>query len=244
MKVYVNHISGIDDAITSMYMSKRTWTRELEENIRQTCHGILDWQGKMRDNFDEFITAKQVSDFEKWMDSLTKWSRKHITMLRYIDISVTVNGLHRGGQDDWDSHAKRFDNRIIRASTRLATFGNEMSDFYKGKIIPTDEVIKELELIIPNEIIHNGYTYIKTTNGFIREDLKDDKDVKRGLYMMSIPSDFIFKINLTEFGHVYKERNNDSTANPEVKECCESIADQIEKFNRWFTRELLMAIKN
>ena len=34
MKVYVNKITGIDDAIVSMFMSKRSWTRELEEDIQ------------------------------------------------------------------------------------------------------------------------------------------------------------------------------------------------------------------
>ena len=31
MKVYLNEITGLADALTSMYMSKRSWTRELEE---------------------------------------------------------------------------------------------------------------------------------------------------------------------------------------------------------------------
>ena len=63
--------------------------------------------------------------------------RKHITVLRYIDISIMTEGLHRAGQDDIDAHARRFDNRIIRSSTRLAEFSDgEMSDY-----IPTDDEI-------------------------------------------------------------------------------------------------------
>ena len=51
-------------------------------------------------------------------------------MLDFVTISVTVEGIHRAGQDDWDAHAKRFDNRIIRSSTRLADFSEgEMSDY-------------------------------------------------------------------------------------------------------------------
>lgn len=38
MNVYVNKISGIDDAIISMFMSKRTWTRELELDVIETCN--------------------------------------------------------------------------------------------------------------------------------------------------------------------------------------------------------------
>ena len=35
MEVYLNHIDGVDDAIISMFLSKRTLTRELENEIRQ-----------------------------------------------------------------------------------------------------------------------------------------------------------------------------------------------------------------
>ena len=76
-----------------------------------------------------------------------------------------------------------------------------------------------------------GSSYVKAVNGYIREDMADNPDVKRGLYMLSIPSNFIFKIDLTEWGHVFKERNANGSANPEVKQCCESIADQIEQFH-------------
>ena len=165
-------------------------------------------------------------------------------MLKFIDLSITVEGLHRGGQDDWDSHAKRFDNRIIRSSTRLARFGNEMSDFYKDKIIPTDEALKLWGINLPESIKKNGDTYVKTINGYVREDLKDDNDARRGLYMLSIPSNFIFRINLAEFAHVYKERNQNSHANPEVKQCCEAIMDELNNAQPMFTRELMLEIKN
>ena len=62
--------------------------------------------------------------------------------------------------------------------------------------------------------------------------------------MLSIPSNFVFNVNLTEWAHVYKERNEKGGANPEVKECAEAIADQLEKAIPWFTRDLFMAIKN
>lgn len=240
MKVYLNKITGIDDAIVSMFMSKRTWTRELEVDIRNTCNRLMDKNGKLKETID----MADYKKFEDWINNLTKWGWQHITMLRYIDFSVTVEGLHRAGQDDWDAHAKRYDNRIIRSSTRLATFDYELSDYYKEKIIPTDLALKELNISIPGSYVHNGQTYVKTVNGYIREDLKDNKDVKRGLYMLSIPSNFTFKVNLTEWAHVYKERNKDGRANPEVKECCEAIADQIELFYPQFNRELFLKIKN
>lgn len=241
MKVYLNEITGINDAIVTMFLSKRTWTPEIERDIRKTCSKVISPIGKINPDAPDV----ELNKVNKWIDQLCKWGWKHITMLRYIDLSFTVEGLHRGGQDDWDSHAKRFDNRIIRSSTRLAEFGNEMSDFYKGKILPTDYILDFLNISMPETITYtDGYTYVKTINGYVREDLKNDKDVKRGLYMLSIPSNFIFKVNLTEFAHVYKERNETGTAHPEVKECCESCADLIQSFVPQFNRELLLKIKN
>lgn len=34
MEVYLNRVDGIDDAIISMFLSKRTLTRELEMDVR------------------------------------------------------------------------------------------------------------------------------------------------------------------------------------------------------------------
>lgn len=120
MKTYLNQISGIDDAIVSMFMSKRSWTREKELHIREICRTVLRADGGLRE-YDS-AQADAFAEFADWMDKLTKWGWKHTTMLRFIDMSVTVEGLHRAGQDDWDAHAKRFNNRIIRSSTRLASF--------------------------------------------------------------------------------------------------------------------------
>lgn len=242
MNVYLHSIDGIADAIISMHMSKRTWTRDMEQEIYRITNKVLDRNGRYQ--IDPNSNDPDVIQFNDWLKKLTKWGRQHITMLKFIDLSITVEGLHRGGQDDWDSHAKRFDNRIIRSSTRLARFGNEMSDFYKDKIIPTDEALKLWGINLPESIKKNGDTYVKTINGYVREDLKDDNDARRGLYMLSIPSNFIFRINLAEFAHVYKERNQNSHANPEVKQCCEAIMDELNNAQPMFTRELMLEIKN
>ena len=117
--------------------------------------------------------------------------------------------------------------------------------YYKGKILTTDEALAILDETIPETIIHNGITYIKTVNGYIDERYKDNKDVKRGLYTLSIPSNFIFKVNLAEFAHVYKERNNNSNANPEVKELAEEIANLLSSAtNNYINRDLLLSIEN
>lgn len=238
MKVWVNKITGIDDAIVAMYFSKRSWTREKEEEIRGICY----WSTNL---IDGSLAGGSDPEFTHWMNTLCKWGRVHPTLLRFIDISVTVDGLHRAGQDDWDSHAKRFDNRIIRASTRLADFkANEMSDYYKGKIIPTDAALALMGVNTPEEFDYEGQTYVKSVNGYILKGMENNRDVKRGLYMLSIPSAFIFKINLTEWSHVWKERNAIGSAHPEVKECCEAIAEQLEQMHEQFNRDLWYAIRN
>lgn len=241
MQVYLNKIEGIPDALTTMYFSKRTWTRQKEEYIRSLCRRVLTENGGINNEAD----PADIEEYNKLFAMLLKFGKHHITMLRYIDFSFTVEGLHRAGQDDWDAHAKRYENRIIRSSTRLADFGkNEVSEWYQDKIIPTDEALTMLNIELPNEIDKNGVTYTRAVNGYVRADMANDKDVKRGLYMLSIPSNFIYKCNLTEFSHVYKERGDHGTANPEVKICCEKSVDAIQALQPQITRELLMAIKN
>ena len=238
MKVYLNEITGMADALVSMYMSKRTWTPELDKEIRD------DWWSYCHDN-DWERDGKIVERTEKRIESFCKYAWMHTTMLDFVTISATVEGIHRAGQDDWDAHACRFNNRIIRASTRLSDFAEgEMSDFYKGKIIPTDVAIEEvMNSHLPDAIEKEGQCYVKTVNGYIREDLKDNRDVKRGLYMESIPSNFIFKCNMAQWAHVYRLRNKNGTANPEVKQLAEMLQDEIEKQMPWFDRKFLAKVQ-
>lgn len=233
MQVKVNTITGFDDAFVAMYMSKRSWTPELDSEIRDLCQNV---QNRLTDDYTRF---------DELLSKLLKIGRKHITLLRFIDISIMTQGLHRAGQDDIDAHARRFDNRIIRNSTRLATFdGNEVSDYYKDKILATDRALDVLGVKIPEKIEYEGNTYVKTVNGYVREEYKDNKDVRRGLYMLSIPSNFISKINLCEWAHVFKERNKDGGANPEVKEWAEEVMRQITERYGQITRDYVLNIEN
>lgn len=245
MEVYINSVTGIDDAIVTMFLSKHTLTKELEDHIRSVCGKVLNSKGY----YNSFVDEGDFAEFNDWLLKLTKWGRNHITMLRFIDISCTVYGLHRAGQDDWDAHACRFNNRIIRNSSRFAGIKDEsklqnMSDYYADKVLTTDAVLDLLDITMPKEIEHDGKTYVRGFNGYIVKGMEDNQDVKRGLYNLGFPSDFTFKVNLTEFAHVYKERNANSGANPEVKQCCEMIADKLERIQPLFNRELLLAIKN
>lgn len=248
MEVYLNSISGIPDAITSMFISKRHIDREKQLYIIQLCEKYTDRNGMMvkSSNYKEMSPKESAErdEFENLLNQVCKWGEKHTTMLRFIDFSFMVYGLHRGGQDDWDAHACRFNNRIVRSSTRLATFKDEKSDYYQNKILTTDEALSIINIKTPDTIVKDGVTYVKTVNGYVNELFKDDKDALRGLYMLSIPSNFIFRINLTEFAHVYKERNSKGTANMEVKSCCELCAGLIEDAHYQFNRDLLMRIKN
>ena len=212
MEIYLNRVDGWDDAIISMFLSKRTLTRDLEMDIRNEvamCVNTNPGNGPVGALM--YVTEK----LQDWLNVLFKWSPKHITMGRFLDFSISVYGLHRGGQDDLDSHAKRMENRIIRSSTRLADYSDgEMSEYYQGKIIPTDTALAFLGIETPSEIEYEGQTYVRGVNGYILKGMENNKDVKRGLYMLSIPSNFIFKANLTEYAHIFKELNIDGTANP------------------------------
>jgi thymidylate synthase ThyX len=222
-------------------MSKRSWTPEINEDIIETCDRVFDKRG-----FYEPLTKKEDTDkVTDWLNKLFKWGRMHTTMLRFIDVSFTVEGLHRGAQDDFDSHAKRLDNRIVRSSTRLADFGSsEKSDYYSEKILTLDEALSELNISVPGILTHNGRTYIRTTNGYIDSDYVNNKDVKRGLYMLSIPSNFIFKCNLTELAHIIKERDCNSNAAPELKEMIEDICEQLHNIFPQLTKDYWYSVLN
>lgn len=244
MEVYLNRIDGWDDAIISMFLSKRTLTRELEMDIRTEVS--LCTNETPQNDWPVGALNCVTEDLQDWLTKLFKWAPKHITMGRFLDFSFSVYGLHRAGQDDVDSHAKRMENRIIRSSTRLADYSDgEMSEYYQGKIIPTDTALAFLGIETPEEIEYEGKIYVRGVNGYILKGMENNKDVKRGLYMLSIPSNFIFKMNLTEFAHLYKERNDNSGANPEVKLFAETATDKLEKASVGFiNRELLQVIKN
>lgn len=240
MNVYLNNVSNVSDAIITMFMSKRTWTPELNQEIIETCNRVFDKNGSL----EVFYDTQDKEKVDNWLNKLFKWGCIHTTMLRFIDISVTVEGLHRGAQDDFDAHAKRLDNRIVRSSTRLATFGTEKSDFYQGKIVTTDEVLNMLAYQLPERIDICGKPYVKMENGYIEEEYANNKDVMRGLYMLSIPSNFIFKCNLTEWSHIVKERDCNSHAAPELQEMVEKVCSKVQNIFPQLTKEYWYSIKN
>lgn len=238
MKVYLNEISGLWQAIVSMYMSKRSWTRERELRLMECYDGMYDKFGKRNPDIE-------FESFNDALNKLFKWAPKHITMTRFLDFSFTIEGLHRGAQDDFDAHAKRLENRILRSSTRLAKFGgDEKSDWYKGKILTTDEALKHMDVNLPAEMMVDGKNYVKTANGYVLEEYANDKDVLRGLYMLSIPSNFTCRVNCTEFAHILKERDKNGHAHPELQECVEEMLRLIQNEIPQLTREWFYSVRN
>jgi hypothetical protein len=218
MNVYLNKITGIEDAIISMYLSKRTWTKELNDRIISVCEDNL--------TLDGFLVRHPSKEMLDYLKMILKYGyeHKHTTLLRFIDLSFVVENIHRAGQDDWDSHAKRMDNRIVRASTRLATFSDgEKSDYYKDKILYPFEMLDILGIELPNNVFVGKDMYVKTDFGYIIDSLQKDKDAKRGLYPEAIPSTFIFKVQYPELCHIIQHRDINSTANEEVKQLAEKI---------------------
>lgn len=241
MKGTIKSITGYEQAIVAMFISKRTWTPELDKEIREVVPRVVDRWGHLYSEADQ-------GDFEKfymWMNYLVKMGKKHITVLRFLNMSLMTEGMHRAGQDDIDSHARRFDNRIIRSSTRLATFSEgEVSEWYSDKILSDYQVAVKFGFSFPERVEVNGEWYVKSANGYVKEEYKDNKDVKRGLYMLSIPSNFVSDINVCEWAHVYQQRNETGGANPEVKIWAESIMKQLTEFCPWLTRDFIMSVEN
>lgn len=240
MEVRVTGIWGYQQAMRSMYMSKRSYNQEIEEKINRACANVLDSQGYCSGENDEFTDM---------MDKLFRIGSEHMTLLRFISFDIVTIGMHRAGQDDIDAHARRFDNRIIRESTRLSTFGLEKSTFYEGKILTDGEMAGLLGLELPDTVgledeEGNTLTFHKAVNGYVLDGYSDDKDVLRGLYMLSIPSNFVSQINITEFAHIYKLRNEEGGANPEVKQWAEGVLTCLNTVCPWITRDLLMSIPN
>ena len=95
MRVDIKRITGIDDAIVAMYISKRSWTSELDDDIRDTCDSVLSKRGRPYLCQD----SEELNKFTSWVNLLAKWGWKHTTMLRYINIQLMTDGIHRAGQD-------------------------------------------------------------------------------------------------------------------------------------------------
>lgn len=238
MRVQLNSITNIDDAILTMYFSRGTWTWEIDREVRKMVESCTDRRGNYIGGL-----AENIEKYTKTMTTWLKYAPKHSTMASFIGLSFTVEGLHRAGQDDWDAHAKRMDNRIIRQSTRLGTLPEDAkSDYYKDKILTYHEAMAILGIETPDEIEHDGKTYVKVHDGYVLKGMEKNRDAHRGLYHLAFPSNFTFEINLAQFAHVYRLRNDKGGANPEVKQLAEQCMSLITAAQPFLTRDVVMSI--
>jgi hypothetical protein len=213
MKSQVIEISGYRGAFTALYMTKKNCTPERLADIEEALLAV--------DNRGFLIEDSPYKEkFFGYMNSIIKYGirEEHETLLDYIDITTITFGLHRGAQDDWDAHAKRM--VIIRTSSRYGEFEKsaEISDWYKGKIIPFYEMERVDGIKLPDIILVDNYTYRKLAWGYVREDLVSDGDVRRGLVDLAVASDNTTKMSYRNWRHVYNLRRAGTHASPELQE--------------------------
>ena len=263
MRAYLQEITGWDGAITSMFMSKGTWTPKLGEEIHDVCDAVLTRRGFIKREFMKEIVIPYdhpLITFTKWVNMLCKIGSKHTTLLRFIDFCFVVDDVHRAAQDDFDAHAKRFDNRIVRLSTRLSAINEnrinedtndiKLSSFYDGKVLTLGQVLKIMNIELPDEIIVDGSTYIRGIDGYINGEYKDNYDVARGLYKLGLSSLFVFKCNLCEYAHVRDLRMKKTPghpqsgrAHPELWDLIDAIDTALYEKHKQFDSNLFDSIK-
>lgn len=219
MNLEVLEISGYVPAICSLYMSKRTLNEDRLTDIINTVNGATDKRG--------FIIADSPYR-DKLYDYLSKAIRYgirfgHHQILKFIDVTIYMQGLHRGAQDDYDAHAARMN--IIRSSTRSVNGAqhSEFSEFYNDKLIP----FKDLKFM-PEVLVVENEEYVKTTWGYVKSGHETDGDVLRGLTPLGLASDNISKVAYGEhLRHIYSVRRMEGHANPELKKAMELLRSEL-----------------
>lgn len=223
MKITYCKISGWDGAMRSFFMTNKKYDKQIEERLQKVeKYLILREYGIINDDVD----CEDLIWYDKIKKNVIEVGKKHTTLLRFIDITFVVDGLHRGAQDDFDSHAKRLESRIVRMSTRVRNNEklNEVSGFYKGKIITFDDLTKQFDL--PEEFVKDDKKFVRTPFGYVQDEYKDDRDVLRGNVPLAVSSMFTVKVNLTELCHIVRERAPGSAAAPELQEMIKMLVDE------------------
>ena len=242
-------ITGVKAAFASLLMSKWSYTPEKYKEISD----LVDIYTNSKNGFMNLDINRKANTPEKfdeivgWLNKAAKWGLGydemfdcwmddgHETLLRFIDFTFFTEGLHRGAQDDLDAHAVRFNNRIVRSSTRLAVKdGVELSDWYKDKVMGFDEITEYVdekgERYFPSVFKTGDNTWIKKPGGYVLKGYENDPDVCRGNYPLGLASNAIWKINFVDLMHVYMRRNKYTHASPELKEVIEQLVDQVEEY--------------
>ena len=262
MNVYLESITGWDEALISLYMTRGNWTPELSEQIHKECNFMFTRNGLLNVSPDdaEYLSVGEKALYDSFMNRckmLFNFGARHTTMMRFLDFAFVIDGLHRGAQDDWDAHAKRYDNRIIRLSTRVTSMkklkneGHDiiMSDYYKDKVLTLGEAANILGIEFPDEFEYNGKTYVRSINGYVDKN-EQTPDVKRGLYPLGLSSTFVFKCNLCEYPHVRSLRIRKTEgllesghAHPEIWDLVDMIDKELIENIPYLTEEWLNSVK-
>lgn len=250
MEIPYLRLSGWDSAIRALYMSHSSYSPDLEKkllNAEAFENKLISERNKNAvlepGAYFDLDASKVPEDWLWYRDQkrkVVKYGSKHITLLRFVDVSFVVTGLHRGAQDDFDSHAARFDNRIVRASSRTKDNEErtEVSDYYKGKILTFQDLIDIFKL--PEDVFSNGTVYKRTALGYVAADEADNPDVRRGHCTLAFSSMFTCKCNITQWCHVLREREINGYAHPELKDMVEKVTEMIYYEESSFTRDWLL----
>ena len=104
MKVTLTEMHSIRDAIRTMYMSKRTWNVEIEQQLKEMVDHCTDRYGRPLDlPEDDELKIK----FDKEVAKLLKWGQKHITMLRLTENNGKPCAFYLEGLSE--SKVRRYD---------------------------------------------------------------------------------------------------------------------------------------
>lgn len=237
MKAQIIEISGYAGAFMSLYMTGKNVDSKRLDHIQATIEGATNRWG-----FFDKPESVHGKDFIEYMDKVIKYGIKHEheTILDFIKVTIFMEDLHRGAQDDYDAHAKRLD--IIRSSTRANKKSSgsaaELSDWYKDKVLPFgaltsdmigDRVEGSLEFAyLPDMFVDtNGIKWVKTPWGYVKEELAKDADVLRGLVPLGVVCDNVSTISYRNLRHVYHMRRRGTHAAPELQDVIEMTREDL-----------------
>ena len=71
MDIYLTEMHSIRDALRTMYMSKRTWTPELEDKIKTVVEYCTDRHGRFIKNFND--NDPMAVEFDDMMKKVVKF---------------------------------------------------------------------------------------------------------------------------------------------------------------------------
>lgn len=221
MGAQVLEITGYVPAFLSLYMTGKNVDGARLEDVLSTVEKATNRWGFLNEDAPEEIKQK----FMRYMDLLIKYGikKEHETLLDYIKIVVFMQDLHRGAQDDYDAHAKRM--TIIRSSTRANKKSSDkpsISEWYKGRILPFFEVNG-----LPDKITKDGVDYVRSSWGYVREDLINDPDVLRGNVALSVACDNVSEMSYRNWRHVYHLRRRGNGAAPELSNFVEEVRSDL-----------------